>query len=120
MSVANDYQIMEHALRHSRGQVTLTEIKAHLIDLEVKGRIFTHKGELATEESLQREKSMIGMIDKGVGRFAPLRGDREFTASDKLNPQQREAVEFVLNSRDLAVNLQGAPGTGKTWTRQEV
>jgi conjugative relaxase-like TrwC/TraI family protein len=120
VSVANDYRVMEQALRNSRGQATLAEIKAQLIDLEVKGRIFTHKGELATEESLQREKSMIGMIDNGVGRFTPLRGNKEFVASDKLNPKQKEAVEFVLNSRDLAVNLQGAPGTRKTWTLQDV
>ncbi len=120
VSVTNDYRIMEEALRHSRGEVSLAEIKAHLIDLEVKGRIFKHKGELATEESLQRERSMIGMIDNGVGRFTRLGGNREFTASDRLNPKQKEAVEFVLNSRDLAVNVQGAPGTGKTWMLQDV
>ena len=120
VSVTDDYRIIEQALRHSRGQTTLAEIKAHLIDLEVKGRIFRHKGELATEESLQREKSMIGMIDNGVGKFTRLGGNREFTASDRLNPKQKEAVEFVLNSRDLAVNVQGAPGTGKTWLLQDV
>src|SRR5260370_4911092 len=111
---------MEEALRHSRGEVSLAEIKAHLIDLEVKGRIFKHKGELATEESLRRERAMIGMIDNGVGRFTLLGANREFTASDRLNPKQKEAVEFVLNSRDLAVNVQGAPGTGKTWMLQDV
>lgn len=120
VSVANDYQILQHALRHSRGEATLAELKAHLIELEAKGRIIVHKGEIATEQSLQREKSMIGMIDNGIGRFTPLHGFKEFTASDKLNPKQREAVEFVLNSRDLAVNLQGAPGTRKTGTLKEI
>ena len=38
----------------------------------------------------------------------------------KLNDRQREAVEFVLASRDLAVNVQGAPGTGKTMLLQDV
>lgn len=120
ISVANDYDLIEEALRHSRGEASLAEIKSHLIELEAKGRVFRHKGELATEESLQRETSMIALIDDGVGRFARLGGTSEFTPSDRLNPKQKEAAEFVLNSRDLAVNVRGAPGTGKTWLLQDV
>ena len=56
--------------------MTLAEIKAHLIDLEVKGRLFKHGGELATKESLHRETSMIGMIDQGVGRYEALGRNR--------------------------------------------
>src|SRR5260370_14138228 len=97
---------MEEALRHSRGEVSLGEIKAHLIDLEVKGRIFKHKGELATEESLRRERAMIGMIDNGVARLPLLAPNREFTSSDRLNPKQKIALEFLLKTRDLAAHAQ--------------
>jgi ATP-dependent exoDNAse (exonuclease V) alpha subunit len=37
-----------------------------------------------------------------------------------LNPEQKQVVEFVLNSRDKAVNISGAAGTGKTATLQEL
>ena len=40
--------------------------------------------------------------------------------SDRLRPEQKTAVLAVLDSRDLAVNLRGAAGTGKTATLQEL
>ena len=55
---------------------------------------------------------MIAVIDRGVGRFEPLGGPHAFVDSDRLRLEQRQAVETVLASRDRAVNLQGAPGTG--------
>ena len=44
----------------------------------------------------------------------------EFAASEFLRPEQKQAIEFILNSRDLAVNIRGAAGTGKTATLQEL
>ena len=38
----------------------------------------------------------------------------------KLRPEQRRAVEAVLDSRDLAINVRGAAGTGKTATLREI
>ena len=58
--------------------------------------------------------------NRGIGVFEPIGGGREFIASDLLNPQQRKAVEVVLSSRDLAVAISGAAGTGKTATLREL
>ena len=63
---------------------------------------------------------MIDRINRGVGAFERLDGGTRFVVSDRLRPEQRRAVEFVLASRDLAVNLCGAAGTGKTATLQEI
>ena len=63
---------------------------------------------------------MISSINQGIGRFDRLGGDSEFVASDRLRPEQKRAVEFVLASRDRAVNIRGAAGTGKTATLQEL
>ncbi len=40
--------------------------------------------------------------------------------STSLREEQRRAVEVILNSHDLAMNLRGAAGTGKTATPREV
>jgi primosomal protein N' len=47
-------------------------------------------------------------------------GSSQFVVSDRLTPEQKQVVEFVLNSRDRAVNISGAAGTGKTATLQEL
>jgi ATP-dependent exoDNAse (exonuclease V) alpha subunit len=37
-----------------------------------------------------------------------------------LRPEQKQAVEFILSSRDRAVNMRGAAGIGKTATLKEL
>jgi predicted ribonuclease YlaK len=63
---------------------------------------------------------MIASVNRGVGRFESLGGRDTFVASDRLRPEQKRAIELVLTSRDLAVNIRGAAGTGKTATLQEL
>jgi ATP-dependent exoDNAse (exonuclease V) alpha subunit len=62
---------------------------------------------------------MIARIDRGIGKFNSL-GNVEIELSSQLRLEQRKAVDFVLRSRDLAVNIHGAAGTGKTATLQEL
>ena len=52
--------------------------------------------------------------------MSALGGSNRFIISDRLNPEQKHVVEFVLDSRDRAVNISGAAGTGKTATLQEL
>lgn len=78
------------------------------------------RDEVATTSSLQREREMIEFVNRGVGRFERLGGENSFVASDRLRPEQKRAVEFVLDTRDRAVNLRGAAGTGKTAALQEL
>jgi ATP-dependent exoDNAse (exonuclease V) alpha subunit len=63
---------------------------------------------------------MIDLVNRGVGRSERLGGMDRFVASDRLNPEQKRAVEFVLDSRDRVVAISGAAGTGKTATLQEL
>jgi DNA polymerase III delta prime subunit len=75
---------------------------------------------VATETSLERERSMIAAINRGVGAFEPLGAGRSFVAPDSFRPEQKNAVEFVLRSRDRAVSISGAAGTGKTAALREL
>ena len=120
VSVALDHELLTEALRHGRGRIDLSELKGEFSLEESTGRILQAGKEVATRESLDRERDMIERINRGIGQFERLGGQHEFAASAFLRPEQREAIEFVLNSSDLAVNIRGAAGTGKTATLQEL
>ena len=113
VSVALDHELLTDALRDGRGRIDLVELKGEFSLEESAGRILRAGKEVATRESLDRERDMIERINRGVGQFERLGGQHEFAASAFLRPEQKRAIEFVLNSHDLAVNIRGAAGTGK-------
>jgi ATP-dependent exoDNAse (exonuclease V) alpha subunit len=84
------------------------------------GAILRDGGEIAARESLQREREMIDWVNQGIGKCEPLVGNQRFVASDRLRPEQKREIEFILSSRDQAVNMRGAAGTGKTATLKEL
>ena len=120
VSVALDHELLTEALRHGRGRIDLADLKGEFSLEESTGRILQAGKEVATRESLDRERDMIERINRGIGQFERLGGQHEFADSAFLRPEQKQAIEFVLNSRDLAVNIRGAAGTGKTATLQEL
>ena len=120
VSVALDHELLTEALRHGRGRIDLADLKGEFSLEESTGRILQAGKEVATRESLDRERDMIERINRGIGQFERLGGQHEFAASAFLRPEQKQAIEFVLDSRDLAVNIRGAAGTGKTATLQEL
>jgi hypothetical protein len=120
VSVARDHEILTEALRYGRGRIDTTALKGSLSMQEFSGAILREGIEIATAQSLAREREMIACVNRGVGRFEPLCAGVPFLASDRLRPEQKTAVEFVLNSRDRAVGICGAAGAGKTATLQEL
>jgi primosomal protein N' len=120
VSVARDHEILTEALRHGRGHIDHSELKGTLTLQESSGAILRDRNEIATVSSLQREREMVDFVNRGIGRCERLGGDNQFVASDRLRPEQKHAVELVLDSRDRAVNIRGAAGTGKTATLQEL
>ena len=67
-------------------------------------------------------ESRIATINRSNGKFERLGGEgRTFTSALPAEYQpQKDAVEFILNSRDLAVCLKGVAGSGKTDTLREI
>ena len=120
VSVALDHELLTEALRHGRGRIDLAELKGEFSLEESTGRILIAGKEVATRESLDREQDMIERINRGIGQFERLGGQHEFTVSSHLRSEQRQAIDFVLDSRDFAVNIRGAAGTGKTATLEEL
>ena len=120
VSVALDHELLTEGLRHGRGRIDLADLKGEFSLEESTGRILQAGKEVATRESLDREQDMIERINRGIGQFDRLGGQHEFADSAFLRPEQKQAIDFVLNSHDLAVNIRGAAGTGKTATLQEL
>ena len=119
-SVVRDFDLMTEALRHGRGRIDPGQLLGALEVEQSQGILIRAGNNLATRESLEREQRMIASVDRGTARFERLGGEREFQPSERLRDEQRRAVHEVLASRDLAINLCGAAGTGKTATLQEI
>jgi conjugative relaxase-like TrwC/TraI family protein len=120
LSVAREHEILTEALRHGRGNVELSNLQGSLFLERSKGALISSGDEIATQASLQRERDMIAVVNRGVDRYDHLGKGRPFKLSGHLRPEQKRAVEAVLDSRDLVVNVRGAAGTGKTATLREI
>ena len=107
-------------MRHGRGEINHEELKETLSFQETSGAILRRGSEIATRESLKREQEMIECVNRGIGAEKAINGNGWFTPDCNLNPEQKNVIAFALNSRDSAINISGAAGTGKTATLQEL
>ena len=119
VSVAKQHELKAEALRYQRGHLDVSELKGELAERIASGAMLGARGEVATQETLRREREMIRLVNDGMGQFEALGKGKSFEAPT-LRREQLEAVQAILNSRDFAVNLQGAAGTGKTRTLEEL
>jgi ATP-dependent exoDNAse (exonuclease V) alpha subunit len=119
-SVVHEYELMTEALRYGRGKIDRRQLRGALELEQSQGSLIRAGNNLATRESLEREQRMIASVDGGVGRYERLGGKREFSPSKRLQEEQQRAIHQILDSRDFAVNLRGAAGTGKTATLTEI
>lgn len=119
-SVIYDHELLTEALRYGRGHVDLGQLRGAL-EIEKSQGIVIHAGNrLTTHESLDREQRMIAMIDHRIGGYGRLGGTNEYHPGENLRDEQMRVVQQILDSRDFAINLRGAAGTGKTATLQEI
>ncbi len=119
-SVVNDHELLTEALRHGRGHVDLGELRGTLTAEQSQGTLIHAGGRLATRESLDREQRIVATVSQGMDRYGRLGGEPEFHPVEHLREEQKLAVHQILDSRDFAVNLRGAAGSGKTATLQEI
>jgi conjugative relaxase-like TrwC/TraI family protein len=122
-SVFREHEILTEALKHGRGRIRLDELKAAMQEQILSGELIGSGGDLATRQTLERERAILMSVNRGIGQYEKLGGEsRRFqpAAEAGLNEEQRKAVTGILSSRDGVVCLQGAAGTGKTRTLGEL
>jgi AAA domain/TrwC relaxase len=120
LSVAKEHEILTEALRYGRGQVELSSLQGILSRERTSGNLVGAGDEIATQASLLRERDMVAVVNRGLDRCDRLGNSSHFEPVPQLRDEQRRAVEMVLDSTDLAINVRGAAGTGKTATLQEI
>ena len=120
LSVAKEHEVLAEALRHGRGQVELSALQGVLSRERTGGNLVGAGDEIATHASLLRERDMVAVVNRGLDRYEQLGNGRHFEPAPQLRDEQRRAVEMVLGSTDLAINVRGAAGTGKTATLREI
>jgi conjugative relaxase-like TrwC/TraI family protein len=119
-TVSKDHELMTEALRHGRGKLDLGDLRGSYEYEVSQGKLLQVGGNVATQASLERERSMVAVVDQGIHRYPALGGNDHFEPKASLRTEQRHAVETILASQDFAINLRGAAGTGKTATLQEI
>jgi conjugative relaxase-like TrwC/TraI family protein len=118
-SVVQEHELWRHALEHLRGQnVTVADIQA---DTARRGylRYEDHPRLVTTEEAVRTEWEIVCMAEGGIGRFNPYCLNH-LIQNEKLDPEQRRAVDHILKSRDFITLFRGGAGTGKSYTLREV
>ncbi len=146
-SVVKMNTLLETAINHASAEnlsVDVAKLRETVAQIESAGGLLRAGDRLTTREELDREARLFAMVDAGRGEFEPIaevKGEpfaeveAELTKrTNEATPEEREKLEdewqslrdqkkaltFVCKSRDRCTNLQGAAGTGKTFTLKTI
>jgi conjugative relaxase-like TrwC/TraI family protein len=114
-SIASEKDVLEAALRHGIGRLSVDEAKAAFVtDKRILHKSAEGENLCTTREVRDQENALIAFAKETRDSFDPIKsGPHEFV-NKHLNDGQRRAVEHVLSSYDGVTLLRGKPGTGKT------
>ena len=112
-TVVSEQDFTSAVLREAYGAYSLAEVKAALA---ADGRLLRTLGQISTQAALDLERGLIARLNAGVGRHDGGIGFVSYDEGAHLSSEQRNAVDRVLDSRDVVTVLRGRAGTGKTQT----
>lgn len=117
-SVVAEHDLWRHALEHARGEnFAVTTLKAASQERNYL-RNDDRPGKVTTRETLAREYEIISLAFHGINRFWLLAPD--YVPPPKLAPDQKQAVEHILKSRNFVTLFRGGAGTGKSFALRAV
>jgi conjugative relaxase-like TrwC/TraI family protein len=111
-------RLLEMALRHGVGRVTVEAVRAALGRPDLLVREYHGERLATTREVLAEEARVLRFARTGRGAFRPLVPDSR-SVSAALSVGQRAAVEHVWRSPDRVVLVRGVAGSGKTTLMSE-
>ena len=114
------------ALRYGMGKFDLDGLRSATGQWQAQGRIIAATAEVSSPRGAYTTPEMVGMEREnlrlalaGIGRAAPVAeaaGVRAWASQRSLSPDQTEALELTLASRDWITCLEGHAGSAKTTT----
>jgi conjugative relaxase-like TrwC/TraI family protein len=119
-SVVSEKEVLEAALRHGIGQLSVEQAKAAFAaNQRIVHKVVEGEKRCTTWQVRDEEKAIVAFAKDTRGILDPIKSRPHEFADARLNEGQRRAVEHVLLSRDQVTVIRGAPGTGKTTLMQE-
>ncbi len=115
-AVVREHELWRHALAAARGGA----VSVRDIQMEAASRPYvrTESDKVGDQEALAREWALVEAAREGVGRYAPLASAAEHDA--QAAPEQREALNFILNSTSFITLFRGGAGTGKSFVLERL
>ena len=109
-------------LRRGIGRVSVDQAKAFAANDPRFVRPHPNAHILTTREVMHEESEMLAIVEAGRGRLREIGCGSSWKPDSPigLSEEQAAAVEHVLRSRDLVIEVRGAAGAGKTTMLQEV
>jgi conjugative relaxase-like TrwC/TraI family protein len=118
-SVVPEYELWWHALEHVRGSnISIADVQS-ITRARGYVRNLTSSYGVTTRTALEREWDIVSMARDGIRQYQPFTADRPL-GNTGLDPDQRQAVEHILSSRDFVTLFRGGAGTGKSYALREV
>jgi conjugative relaxase-like TrwC/TraI family protein len=122
-SVQETKDILAEALNHNLGNLALPELRRQLATHEqivhlAPGDADGLKAPSCTKRGLELEQWSVAYVDSTKGKCPAL--NEAFVTGPGLSDEQREAVEYLLRSRDRVMAFRGAAGAGKTKALSEL
>ena len=126
-AVVDERLLVRDALRRGMGEITYSQVRAHLENRLSTGEFQTMERrqnspvrQFTTARTIREEQEIVSRMRAGKNEFAPVFSQQQavsFAAQHPhLNHAQRNVVEDVLNSPDRIQGIQGVAGAGKTTT----
>jgi len=121
-----DREVMTAALTHAQGNVTTDQVRHAFGDAVQHGEIVRRPDRrLTTHDAMREERDNIRQMLAGKNTLAPIADEQQQAAAIvrveraehlTLTPDQRQAAQQILSSRDRYTALEGVAGAGKTTT----
>jgi conjugative relaxase-like TrwC/TraI family protein len=126
-AVVDERLLVRDALRRGMGEITYSQVRAHLESRMTVGEFQkverahnTPARQFTTARTVREEQEIMNRMRAGKDELAPALSQQQavtFAAQHShLNQAQRRVIEDVLNSPDRVQGIQGVAGAGKTTT----